>query len=153
MGGRIRWGNAGVAWPGFNRWAPRVPVRSCAAMPWPSNAVCATYMQAQSQVPDLQQSGAGCFDFSGGVAATALSCAMGIAMPLSWWQGATAGPACDTPGCDVGAACATACSMCMDVAAPADIAPLKAKDRLSRIRSRMDQDDMRLLYSREWRHG
>lgn len=63
MGGRIRCGNAGEG-------RPVVIARttlSCAiaepGTPNHSNAAEACWAQAQEQLPELQQLGAGCFDF------------------------------------------------------------------------------------------
>ena len=66
MGGRIRWGNAGEVWADVSQ-RPLLlwPSNADAPMSNVGNVAWAKCVQAHAQVPNLQQSGAGCFDFSG----------------------------------------------------------------------------------------
>ena len=65
MGGRIRWGNAGEVWADVSQRTLRWPSNTDAPMSSVVNVAWAKCVQAHAQIPDLQQSGAGCFDFSG----------------------------------------------------------------------------------------
>lgn len=110
MGGRIRWGKAGVGWARVNRRMLRLPSCTNAVMFRAGSVAWARCVQAQVQVPvpDLQQSGAGCFDFFGvGSVAIGESSPTTAALVWSgWWQGMSADMACDTFACALIGVCA-----------------------------------------------
>lgn len=136
MGGRIRWGKAGVAWP---RAIDRTLPASAIGMPWNAKvgAIATTGLtHAQVHVFDLQQSGvAGCLVFAGAVDSS------GACSP--WWQGivdSAIASACALADAAAASACACICIICTD--AMAEAAPLNTRATHSRRRNKMKRADM-----------
>jgi len=142
MGGRIRWGNGGAAWPkaiGRTLLACAMAVVRNGAM----GTTAATWLtQAQVQVLDLQQSGAGCSPLIGLAMSVEPSC-----VEPSWWHG-TAGSASSTTvlaDTCISPACPCICAICTD--AIAEVAPLNTRATHSIKRNKMARLDINLLYS------
>lgn len=144
MGGRIRWSKAGAGWP--KAIGRTLPARATAVVRnGAMGTTAATWLtQAQVQVLDLQQSGAGCSPLAG----LAMSAEPVWAACPSWWHGGMASSAsaiavladvCISP------ACPCICAICTD--AIAEVAPLNTKATHNIKRNKMARLDMNQLYS------